>query len=69
MTIARMRNVVARWHFQCPECGMGDEEIGRLAEADEIYCEVCITEAELYVRLHRWCAEAEEAEERPSQGA
>ena len=62
MTTARLRYVVARWHFQCPECGMGDDEIGQLAADDEIYCEVCVTESDLYVRLHRWSAETDEAE-------
>jgi hypothetical protein len=51
------------WHFQCPECGMGDEEIGQLAEHDDIYCEVCLEESERHVRLHRWPADAGGAEE------
>jgi hypothetical protein len=57
MSVAVVRNLVFSWHFQCPECGMGDEELGQLAHADEIYCEVCIAESDVYVRLHRWPAE------------
>ena len=39
------------WHFQCPECGIGDQEIGALAEGHDIYCEVCLTEKGRHVRL------------------
>jgi hypothetical protein len=30
------------WHFQCPECGMGDIELGYLAGDQDYYCEVCL---------------------------
>ena len=29
------------WHFHCPECGMGDFELGHLAGDQELFCEVC----------------------------
>lgn len=51
----------AYWHFQCPECGFGDAEFGHLLAADEVYCMVCLDEADLQVRLHRWTAEEAEA--------
>ena len=54
MSVAVVRSLTFGWHFQCPECGMGDAELGHLAQADDIYCEVCWSESELHVRLHRW---------------
>ena len=57
MSVAVVRSLTFGWYFQCPECGMGDEELGYLAEADHVYCEVCLTESELHVRLHRWPAD------------
>jgi hypothetical protein len=57
MTVAIMRKLNSGWHFHCPECGMGDEEVGQLVHVDEIYCEICISESELYIRLHRWPAD------------
>jgi hypothetical protein len=59
MSVAVMRGLIFGWHFQCPECGMGDEELGQLAHADEVYCEICFAEAELHIRLHRWPADHE----------
>jgi hypothetical protein len=44
------------WHFQCPECGMGDEEFGALAKNHDIYCEVCLQDGQ-HVRLRRWPAD------------
>jgi hypothetical protein len=40
-------------HFQCPECGFGDREIGEMAEA-EIYCMVCLEEQGRETRVHCW---------------
>ena len=45
------------WHFQCPECGMGDQEFGRLAEAPDIHCEVCLEDQGQAVVLRRWPAD------------
>jgi hypothetical protein len=42
------------WHFHCPECGIGDFELGRLADDQELLCEVCIEEDCREVRLDRW---------------
>src|SRR4051794_2109887 len=36
MSVAVVRGVLSVWHFQYPECGMGDEELGQLAQADDI---------------------------------
>jgi len=47
----------AYWHFQCPECGFGDAEFGHLLAADEVYCMVCLDQANRPVRLHRWTAD------------
>ena len=30
------------WHFHCPECGMGDFELGHLADDQEFICQVCL---------------------------
>jgi hypothetical protein len=45
------------WHFHCPECGFGHEEHGRLAQDQEFYCEVCLEESNLTIRLLRWLPE------------
>jgi hypothetical protein len=45
------------WHFQCPECGMGDFELGRLADDQELICEVCLEDGRGQIRLERWPAE------------
>ena len=45
------------WHFQCPECGIGDQEIGALAKSQDIYCEGCLNEEERHVSLRRWPTE------------
>ncbi|MBO0766797.1 MAG: hypothetical protein J2P50_19700 [Hyphomicrobiaceae bacterium] len=49
--------LVRFWHFQCPECGIGDREIGALAESHVVYCEVCLNEEGRHVRLRLWPAE------------
>jgi hypothetical protein len=51
----------AFWSFHCPECGVGDRELGHTLTAHEIYCLVCLDETGRQVRLHRW--EIVEAEE------
>jgi hypothetical protein len=47
------------WHFQCPECDMGDFELGRLAADQELFCEVCLEEESRLIRLQRWPADDE----------
>ena len=44
----------AFWSFHCPECGIGDRELGHTMTAHEIYCVVCLDETGRQVRLHRW---------------
>ena len=39
--------------FQCPECGMGDYEVGHLV-ADPAYCIVCLDEHGRLIRLECW---------------
>ncbi len=51
-TTTRQTNVPL-WHFQCPDCGMGDGEMGHHAQTHVIYCEVCLEE-DKHVRLKRW---------------
>lgn len=45
------------YRFQCPDCGMGDAELGHLLPADELHCVVCLIDEDRYVRLRRWLAE------------
>jgi hypothetical protein len=40
------------WHFHCPECGMGDFELGHLADKHQFFYEVCAEEGRL-IRLQR----------------
>ena len=47
-------NQQAFWQFHCPECGIGDRELGHTLTAHEIYCVVCLDETGRQVRLHRW---------------
>ena len=48
--------VIRFGHFECPECGIGDEELGALAKSHDIYCEVCLQEGR-HVRLRCWPAD------------
>ena len=41
-------------HFQCPECGFGDYEVGHLVAEDEVYCIVCLEEEGRRIRVRRW---------------
>jgi len=55
----RARGIVAMdyqafWRFKCPECGVGDRELGHMLTAEELYCIVCLDETERRVRLQRW---------------
>ena len=56
------QTAVPLWHYQCPECGFGDEETGFHAVTEAIYCEVCLEDARS-VRLKRWPAEPPEPTE------
>ena len=48
------------FRFQCPECGMGEHEVGPMAET-EIHCVVCLEERGRVIRVHRWVEEADQA--------
>jgi hypothetical protein len=47
------------WHFHCPECGMGDFELGHLADDQEFVCQVCLEEEGRLILLERWPADEE----------
>jgi hypothetical protein len=47
------------WHFHCPECGIGDFELGRVADDQALSCEVCLEEDRGTIRLERWTVEQE----------
>ena len=49
------------WHYQCPECGFGDEDTGYHAAVDVIYCEICLEDTR-HVRLKRWPTDDEAPE-------
>ena len=49
------------WHFQCPECGMGDFELGHLAEDQKLFCEVCLEEEGRLILLERWPGQVNDA--------
>ena len=56
--------VEGHWHFQCPTCGMGSFELGRLAADQELVCEVCGEEGRGEIRLERWIVAAPKDEAR-----
>ena len=51
---------MAALRFQCPECGMGDHEIGPMDET-EIHCIVCLEADGRLISLHCWVEEADQA--------
>ncbi len=55
------QNLGAHWHFHCPECGLGDGELGHLLTASEIHCIVCLEEDDREVRLQRWLPDGDQA--------
>jgi hypothetical protein len=40
-------------HYQCPECCLGDQEVGEIS-GDEIYCAVCWENDGKLIQLQRW---------------
>ena len=38
--------------FQCPECGLGDHEVGHMVVEGEVYCIVCMDEQGRLIRVH-----------------
>lgn len=53
MSTTTKQTNVALWHYNCPECGIGDGETGYHAATHAIYCEVCLEDGQ-HVRLRRW---------------
>jgi hypothetical protein len=41
-------------HFQCPDCGFGDYEVGHLVTEANTYCVVCLEEEGRWVRVYSW---------------
>jgi hypothetical protein len=63
-------STIRLWHFQCPDCGMSDQEFGHLAESDDIHCAVCLQDQRRTVILRRWPADdSVPAERRPLCGS
>ncbi len=40
MSTTTKQTTVALWHYQCPECGLGDGDTGNHAQTHAIYCEI-----------------------------
>ncbi len=57
---------VPLWHYQCPDCGFGDQDTGYHAPTDAIYCEICLEDAR-HVRLKRWQVDHDGAHETPGE--
>lgn len=60
------------WYFQCPHCVIGSGELERIAEDQELLCEICLEEGRGEVRLLRWLPEttpAAQARLRPDLAA
>ncbi|MGD0431904.1 MAG: hypothetical protein ABSA58_12520 [Acetobacteraceae bacterium] len=51
------KSALTLWHFECPNCGFTDAEVGQPADAHTIHCEICMEEGR-QVRLKRWPVEA-----------
>ena len=49
-----MRDSETIRHFQCPECGFSDFEVGHLADADVVHCIVCMEERGWTISLEIW---------------
>ena len=41
-------------HFQCPECGLGDHEVGHISGDADGYCVVCLEEQGRQIRVECW---------------
>ncbi len=40
--------------FQCPNCGMGDTEVGHPTNGDDVHCVLCLEELGRLIRVERW---------------
>jgi hypothetical protein len=58
---ARSTMLDGHWHFHCPECGMGDFELGHLAGDQEFICQVCLEEGRGTIHLQRWPGQGNDA--------
>jgi hypothetical protein len=47
-------DVMARVLFQCPNCGLGDGELGHLMDEDDVDCIVCLEELGRQIRVECW---------------
>ena len=56
MSTTTKQTNVPLWHYNCPECGIGDGETGYHAQTHVIYCEVCLEDGR-HVKLRRWQVE------------
>jgi hypothetical protein len=45
---------MATIHFQCPECGFGDHEVGQRVAEDDVHCIVCLEEQVRQRRVEFW---------------
>ena len=49
------------FRFHCPECSIGDREVGHLTRDTEIHCVVCLEDHGRLIRVHCWEEEADHA--------
>ena len=49
---------MAIFRFHCPECGLGDHEVGHHTREMQMHCIVCLEEEGRLIRLHCWEEEA-----------
>ena len=50
------------YRFHCPECSLGDREVGHITPGTTIHCLVCYEEEGRLIRLHCW-EESEDADQ------
>jgi transcription elongation factor Elf1 len=53
MSTLKRLALISLWHFECPQCGFTDAEVGQPADANTIHCEICREDGQT-VRLKRW---------------
>lgn len=54
-----------KWHFECPDCGFDDKQLGRLAVDNQRYCGTCSQNGKNR-RVVRWLEGAERPEIKPA---
>ena len=40
--------------FQCPNCGMGDAELGHMMNEDDVHCILCLQELGRLIKVECW---------------